>query len=271
MSSSKEPKFITSQFLSFPFKGIGDEKVEQNIIKSFREYCNLFKGVNYEKIIGEASADSLYFYDGAIKNIRKYLGNVKIVIVLRDPIERAFSHFCHFIRDEREYLTFEDALKEEKNRKKCNWVFGWHYSSVGFYYKQVKAYLDNFGQVKIYLFDDLKKDTLGLVKDIYEFLEVDISFTPDVSVKYNVSGIPKNKFIHKFLREQNILKSMVKPVVKTLIPYKERRKVIEKIKMKNLQKPQMKPETREYLKNLYREDILKLQDLIKRDLSSWLE
>ena len=64
---------------------------------------------------------------------------------------------------------------------------------------------------------------------------------------------------------------MLKPVVKTLIPQGGRRKIIEKIKMENLQKPQMKPETREYLKNLYREDILKLQDLIKRDLSSWLE
>ena len=271
MSSIKEPKFITSQFLTFPFKGRGDEKVEQNIIKSFKEYCNLFKDINNEKIIGEASADNLYFYDGAIKNIKKYLGNVKIVIVLRDPIERAFSHFCHFIRDEREYLAFEDALKEEENRKKCNWAFGWHYISVGFYYHQVKAYLDNFTQVKIYLFDDLKKDALGLVKDVYGFLGVDTSFTPDVSLRYNVSGIPKNKFIHKFLKEPNILKTIVKPAAKFLIPKDRRREVIERIKMKNLQKPQMKPETREYLKNLYQEDILKLQDLIKRDLSSWLE
>ena len=81
MSPVKEPKFITSQFLTFPFEGKGDEKVEKNIIKSFREYCNLFKDVNNEKIIGEASVDNIYFNDDAIKNIKKYLGNVKIVIV----------------------------------------------------------------------------------------------------------------------------------------------------------------------------------------------
>jgi hypothetical protein len=92
-----------------------------------------------------------------------------------------------------------------------------------------------------------------------------------VSTKYNVSGIPKNKFIHKFLIKPNILKSIVKPIAKTLIPQGEWRKIVEKIKMKNLQKSQMKPETREYLKNLYRDDILKLQNLIKRDLSGWLE
>jgi len=93
-------------------------------------------------------------------------------------------------------------------------------------------------------------------------LGVNPSFTPDVSIRYNVSGIPKNKFIHKFLKESNILKSIIKPIVKTIIPQGERQKIIGKIKMKNLQKPQMKPETREYLKNLYREDILKLQGVL---------
>lgn len=131
----------------------------------------------------------------------------------------------------------------------------YHYTSIGFYYNQVKVYLDNSDQVKIYLFDDLKKDSLGLVRDMYEFLGIDTSFVPNVSIKYNVSGIPKNKFIHKFLKEPNILKSTVKPLIKTVILKEKRRKIIEKIKMRNLRKPQMKPETREYLKNLYKEDI----------------
>ena len=271
MSPVKEPKFITSQFLTFPFKGIGDEKVEQNIIRSFREYCNLFRDVKNEKMIGEASADNLYYYEKAIDYIQKYLRKLKIIIIIRNPIDRAFSSFLHLKREYREFLDFEEAIKKEKNRKENNWEFIWFYTDVGFYYHQVKAYLDNFTQVKIYLYGDLKKDTLSLVKDMYGFLGVDTSFVPDVSIRYNVSGIPKNKFIHKFLKEPNILKTIVKPAAKFLIPKDRRREVIERIKMKNLQKPQMKPETREYLKNLYREDILKLQDLIKRDLSSWLE
>jgi len=269
MSPVKEPKFITSQFLTFPFKGIGDEKVEKNIIKSFRDYCYLFKDVTDEKMIGEASADNLYYYN-AINYIMKYLDKPKIIIILRNPVNRAFSAYTHLRRDNRELLSFEEALKQEANRKENNWEFIWFYKDMGFYYHQVKAYLDNFNQVKVYLYDDLKKVPLGLIKDMYGFLGVDTSFTPDVSIRYNVSGIPNNKFIHKFLREQNILKSIIKPVLKTLISQGERRKIIEKINMKNLRKPQIKPETREYLKNLYREDILKLQDLIKRDLSSWL-
>jgi len=271
MSSIKEPKFITSQFLTFPFKGIGDENIEKNVIRSFREYCNLFKYVSNEKLIGEASADNLYYYEKAINYIRKYLQQLKIIIIIRNPMDRAFSAFWHLKRNNRESLSFEEGIRKEKKRKENNWEFIWFYTEVGFYYNQVKAYLDNFNQVKIYLFDDLKKDGLGLVKDIYKFLGVDTSFTPDISIKYNVSGIPKNKFIHKFLKEPNILKNAVAPFAKTLISKEKRRKIIEKIRMRNLQKHQMKPETREYLKNLYREDILKLQDLIKRDLSGWLE
>jgi hypothetical protein len=267
----KEPKFFVSPI----FKKINHNQplwvnFMSNTMFEWQDYLELFEKVQKEKAIGESSVTYLYYYKTAIILIRKYLGNIKIIISLRNPVDRAFSAYLHLRRDNRENISFKKTLKEEDRRKK-NYPPLYHYTSIGFYYHQVKAYLDNFDQVKIYLFDDLKKDTLSLVKDMYGFLGVDTSFTPDVSIRYNVSGIPKNKFIHKFLREQNILKSIVKSVVKTLVPYKERRKIIEKIKMKNLQKPQMKPETREYLKNLYRKDILKLQDLIKRDLSHWLK
>ena len=253
--------------------GMGPGNFGKGIIVNFDDYKKLFQGVIFSKhnAIGEACVAYLYFYKKSISNIIHYLKNPKIIIMLRNPVDRAFSNYLHHVRDGLEQLSFEKALNNQRKRKEQNWWWGYQFTDVGFYYNQVKAYLDNFDQVKICLFDDLEKDTLGSVKDIYGFLGVDTSFTPDVNTKYNVSGIPKNKFIHKFLRKPNILKNIVKPVVKTLIPQGERRKIIEKIKMKNLQKPQMKPETREYLKNLYREDILKLQDLIKRDLSSWLE
>ena len=199
MSPVKEPRFITAQFIKFPLKGIRDDRLEKIIVKSFDEYKKLFSKVKNEKAIGEASIDNLYFYENAIKYIKKYLGEVRIIIILRNPIDRAFSAYQMFVRNLREPLSFEDALKAEQERKNNNWAFGWHYLSVGFYYKQVKAYLENFSQVKVYLFDDLKTDALGVAKDIFMFLKVNMSFAPDVSHIYNISGIPKNRFIHNFL------------------------------------------------------------------------
>ena len=245
----------------------------KDIIVNFDDYKKLFQGVIFSKhnAIGEACVAYLYFYKNSISNIIHYLKNPKIIIMLRNPIDRAFSNYLHHVRDGLEQLSFEKALNNQRKRKEQNWWWGYQFTDVGFYYKQVKAYLDNFDQVKICLFDDLKKDTLGSVKDIYGFLGVDTSFAPNVNIRYNVTGIPKNRFVCEFFKKPNIVKSIAKPIIKILVSQEKRHKIKEKIKMKNLQKPQMKPETREYLKNLYREDILKLQDLIKRDLSNWLE
>jgi hypothetical protein len=272
MSPIKEPKFITSNFIKSPFKGIGDEKVEKNIIKNWDSYLELFSGVKEEKAIGEASVDNLYYYEQSIFYIKKFLGDVKIIIILRNPIERAFSSYLHLVRDNREFLTFEEALEQEEIRKKENWEFIWHYKSVGFYYNQVKAYLENFSNVKIYLYDDFKENPLKVVQDIYRFLGVDDSFVPkNIKIQFNVSGIPKNKLLQRFLTKPNMLKKAIKPFVKVLIPKGTRQKIINKLINNNLEKSQMKPEAREYLKDIYREDILKLQELIKRDLSHWLK
>lgn len=269
MSPIKEPRFITAQFVKYPLR----LKKEKCVIEDFEEYKKLFKHVKNEKAIGEASVDNLYYYEESIKFIKKYLRDVKVIIILRNPIESAFSNYQMLVRNRGEHLSFEDALNAEDERKKLHMIYGcgWHYKSLGFYYKQVKAYLENFSQVKVYLYDDLKNNTLGLIKDMYEFLEVDASYEPDLSYKYNVGGIPKNKFIYNILFvKPKLLKGFIEKVSKFFLLEEKIYKLAEDLKARYLTKQQMKPETRDYLKNLYREDILKLQDLIKRDLSHWL-
>jgi len=265
----KELRFFSQ--MKGDFEGQGDEKLNKTIIKNIDEYIEFFKAVKIEKAIGDVSPDYLYYFENSILNIKKFLENPKVIIILRNPIDRAFSHYLHFVRDGRETLSFEEALKEEGRRRALNWEWAWYYKDVGFYYNQVKTYLENFLEVKVYLYDDLKKDPLNLVQDIYRFLEVDDSFIPkSIGEKFNVSGIPKNKFLHAFLTKPNLVKSAIKPLVKLFLPEKRRRNFQNKLLQKNLKKPQIKPETREYLIELYKEDILKLQDLIKRDLSHWL-
>jgi len=271
LPARKELRFFSQ--MKANFKGPGDDKLNKTIIKSIEEYSKFYIPVKNEKAIGDVSPDYLYFFKNAIPNIRKILIDPKIIIILRNPIDRAFSHYLHFVRDGREKLSFEEALAAEDNRKALNWEWAWYYKDVGFYYNQVKAYLENFSEVKVYLYDDLKKDPLSLVQDIYRFLGVDDSFIPkSIGEKFNVSGVPKNKFLHEFLRKPNAIKSTLRPLARLVLPDKEtRERFLRKLLQKNLKKPEMKPETRDYLKRLYKEDILKLQDLIKRDLSHWLK
>jgi len=125
MSKLKEPHFFSKECKNLPFRGPKDESLGSTkyMNLTWEDYQNLFKGAITYKAVGEASADYLYYFKCSIKNIKKYLGNPKIIIILRNPIERAFSAYLHMLRDGREYLSFREALHMEEERKKNNWDF----------------------------------------------------------------------------------------------------------------------------------------------------
>ncbi|HET9485956.1 MAG TPA: sulfotransferase, partial [Chryseosolibacter sp.] len=133
MSKVKEPRFISSQVMSGPLRGPGDHKVEAWYVKKYEDYVRLFEGAENYPAVGESSADTLYFYQGTIPVIKQYLGDPKIIIMLRNPVKRAFSSYQHLVRDLREELSFEEGLKEEPNRIKNNWELIYHYTAASMY------------------------------------------------------------------------------------------------------------------------------------------
>ena len=114
--AKKEPKFFSYGCYPSPLKGPGDDLVESQIVKNFDEYKKLFDNSDAYPLRGEASPDSLYYWNGAIPKIKKILGDVKIIIMIRNPANRAFSNYMHLIRDGRETLNFEAALDAEEYR-----------------------------------------------------------------------------------------------------------------------------------------------------------
>lgn len=269
MSSIKEPRFITAQFVKFTDKGIGDEKANMKIIRNFEDYCKLFGGSAGKKAIGEATTDYIYYYKDSIKYIKKYLGEPKIIIMLRNPIERAFSAYMFLVRDNRETLSFEDALNEELNRINDEWRSVWFYKDVGFYYEQVKAYMENFNKVKVCFFDILEKDPLSVMKEIYEFLEVDNNFIPNIRIRYNVSGKPRFRRINEFFIRPSRLQTVTRAIGKFIL--KDDRWVTfrDNLRAKLLIKSDIRPETRRYLRDIFSEDIQRLEILIGHNLSHW--
>ncbi len=252
------------------FHGRG-EIFKKSIVSDLQDYKKLFSRVKNEKAIGEVSPDYLYYYDKSIKNIKIILGSdVKIIIILRNPVERAYSHYLHHVRYGIEELSFEDALHAEAKRMEECYFWAFYYAAAGFYYPALNSYFSNFPNVKVYLYDDLERSPLDLMRNIYSFLTVDSAFIPDVSSKYNVSGEYKNAFIKILSQKTDSLKKMFYPVFKQLSESQSGRKTLERVLSKVLVKPKLKAETRRYLQALFREDILQTQDLIQRDLSSWL-
>jgi hypothetical protein len=133
----------------------------------------------------------------------------------------------------------------------------------------VKAYLDNFKNVKIYLSDDLRKDPEGVVKSLETFLEID-QLPLEFGDALNVSGEAKVEALNKFLKKPNALKKFLGNLLPKDLRRKMRLKVQSTVYKYNLEKKEMLPETRDQLKKIYREDVVKLQDLVKRDLTSWM-
>lgn len=270
MSVVKEPQFITAQFLKFPHTGKGDKIVDTNRVKDFEQYRGLFISGYKEKAIGEASADILYYYSRSISIIKEILGEAKIIIVLRNPVNRAFSNYMYLTKDGNETLEFEESLQTENERIASNFSYIWHYQKIGFYFQQVKAFIESFENVAVYLYDDLQTNANELLFRIFNFLEVDNSYKPKSKITYNASGVPKNKYVYDFLTKSNPLKQMIKPIADKLFPIEKRSHFIERAKTKLLDKEAMNIGTKQYLEELYRDDILELQELLRIDLKAWI-
>ncbi|PZD73252.1 hypothetical protein C1752_02325 [Acaryochloris thomasi RCC1774] len=265
MSPLKEPRFFALEDEELNFQN-PDQSINHTSVTTLSEYHKLFDGVTHETAIGEASP--LYLYSAkAVDRIAHYVPDTKLIAVLRNPVDRAYSCYKHLIAQES--LSFAEALQAEDKRIHQNWAHLWHYRQGGYYYAQLKPYFERFdrSQLKIYLFDDLIASPLDVIRDLFSFLEVDDTFTPELTHK-NVSNNPKVKILQNILSERNSLRSFAKQVV----PEQLRVSVANKVRSWNSKKFSAMPaDIKEQLTKDYREDILSLQNLIERDLSRWLD
>lgn len=238
-----------------------------NIVTDFKDYLDLFKDASNLQVLGEASTCYLYFCKETIENIKKYHPSweeLKIIVILRNPIERAFSHYLNDVSSNLFDMTFEKVIEKYKLKQLSKF---YNYIDYGFYYNQIKSYKESFGQIKILLFDDLREKVTVIIQDLFNFLDVDTSFIPDTSLEYNVSMGSKNKLLGYLIYKPNILKSTAKTIMKE----ESRTKIKNKIFKKFTNRPQLENSSREFLREIYKEDILKLQDLINKDLTLWLK
>jgi hypothetical protein len=271
MSPVKEPFFFSFVDEEPDFRGPYDSGLNEHIVTKLDEYEELFDGVKNESMMGECSNSYLYLSKSA-ERIYEYIPDCKILIVLRNPIDRAYSHYSQHRMLGHEPLSFESALQSEVQRQRDNWRWHYQYTAQGMYFAQVKEYFDVFGreQVCVCLFDDLKEDVLIFVQDICDFLGVDSAFYQDFEFEvHNRTGLPVSKLIHKFVRYPNFLKNITRPLVPKSLRAVIYRLLVQ-INYRTGNIPSMRSETRAYLLDLYREDIRKLQNLINRDLTSWL-
>ncbi len=270
ISRQKEPRFFSSQCMNFPINGPKGDKLENWYVKDFDAYKALFEGAT-EKAIGEASADTLYFHKGTIPVIKEKLGDPKIILILRNPAKRAFSAYQHLVRDQREQGSFKEALSREQLYIDNNYELIHHYKAVSHYYEHVKAFVEAFSQVKIIINEDLQKQPKVVLKSVSEFLGVSTDFEYETDLRFNESGIPKNRVLHNNLQQHNSpVRKFLRPLARAIFPTEEkRRRMVTWLSGRNLSKMEFDKNEYEKLLKEFEPEVIRLEKLLNRDLSLW--
>lgn len=241
-------------------------------------YLSLFEGVPGGARAGEASTSYLCSAEAPTR-LKRFRPDAKIVVVLRNPVERAYSQYWNHVRDSVETLSFEEALEAEPERAARGWWCGYHYVGCGLYAEQVKRYLDLFGgeSVRVYLFEDLVQDGEGVCRDLFSFLGVGAGQPVETRRARNRSGPPRSTLASWFLHEATVMFRLSQRQLarrgfeKGPLPVAWRRSVKEWLQARNTGKvPEMDARTRDRLRNVFREDVLRLEGIIHRDLGRWL-
>jgi hypothetical protein len=240
-------------------------------VNSFEKYTLLFSGAKTEKAVGEVCPS--YFYEiNTPKNIKNTLGAIRIIIMLRDPSDRAFSQFsyCRMLGYEPEKL-FLRAVAEEPRRMKEKWGELWYYAAQSFYYEVVKRYQDHFTPEKVLVIfhEDYCRKREDTLRAIYRFLEVDEGFASsqkEAKATINFSGQPKNFIVsalysiaRKYLSNSYLSRNCPK-IIKNFYRY---------ILSKNFKKIYMKKDERKSLVNIFYSDVLLLEKLLDVKLECW--
>lgn len=257
----KEPRFLIKDLVQHRL---------HNGIWTLEEYQDLFSDVKNEKSIGESTVLYLYYYKDAIKNIQRYLGReVKIIIMLRNPIDRAYSAFQHVSRGLQENNTFEESLRIETGRieREKDLTPMVMYKDMGMYYKMVKAYKDSFDDIHIIFYEDFRDDLDVEMNKVYNFLNISNDVDIDLKRRYNVGGKRwKSRGVKDFFIRDNWMKS----ILKFVLPKNFRKNIHRRLLDVSTNKVSlMKLETRKMLCDFFQEDICKLSKLLNKDLQHW--
>lgn len=242
MSAVKEPQFFERTPKAPP---------------TVEAYEALFAAAGDARAVGE-STPTYIRHPEVPGRVRELLPEVRLVALLRDPVERAYSSYLGLKRDGLSVpATFEAALRERE-----------HLVASGRYHEQLLRWYDVFRRERILvlLHDDLRDDPHPLFAELFAFLGVDPSFVPDLEQRLGATGRVANPVVRAAWERAERPRRLVRP----LLPKGLRDRAYERV-TRDLVRPPVAAETRADLVRTLRPDILALQDLLGRDLARWLE
>ena len=236
-------------------------EIRKSMITDEKKYLKLFESAKTQKMIGEATPSYLHSPNSA-RMIKERFPESKIIISVRNPIERAYSGYLSNELRVNNNQTFRAMIDEHKKLIDEQKFFIYNILEPGFYSKHIRRFQDKFGKekIKIIIFEEYIKKTEETIESILDFLGLDnrIDFVEQPKMGYRK---PKNRF-GKIAFENNFVRKMAT----TLIPTVTRQKIGEKFLLEETKKPPMQDDDRQFLKNLYEQDVRDLTSLLDKEL-----
>lgn len=194
MPNWKEPHYFSSIDLTTNPRYANTLKV----VSDLGEYKKLFANANSCSAVGEASPSYLWDSEAPGK-ISMILPHAKIIILLRDPVERAYSEYQMLVTAGLETRSFSQAVEEESKRSSVEWGSGPMYLELSKYGHQVQRYLQSFDLNQIHFISqkNLDENPLEVMRRLSKFLDIDGEYWSTINFseyKKNTGGMPKNRF-----------------------------------------------------------------------------
>jgi hypothetical protein len=236
------------------------------MVTEWEDYMRLFQSARGETAVGEASACYLWS-ESAAHNIYAKIPTAKILLILRNPADRAYSQYLHQVAAGGVSISFRRQIEANLQNRSRKFSLQYPLLEFGLYHDQVSRFLEYFPpqSLCIHLYDDYRANPAAVMANIFAFLGVDHTFTPDMSQRHLELSVPRFAGVSYRLRKLGLWQAIKRNMPLPLLPA-ARRSVFKR--RNNLA---MDPEDRRRLVDYYAGDIRKLATLLNRDLSAWLQ
>lgn len=266
VATPKEPHFLAFPGGAPHFTGPGDDDLVNRVaVRDEQAWRDLFRG-RPERRRGEGSVTTLAHPGAAIPAIERFCApGCRLVVMLRDPVDRAFSSWLYLRSRGYDAGTFEECLAAEQERTAAGWSHMWQLARLSRYAEQLRPFAAAFGdRLLVVVQEEFAADPRGQFRRVLEFLEVDPDADIDPSRPVNAGGLPRSTTLTSAM---NVLRRSpaLRRLVTTAVPQRQR----ERIRSANLDRTTVEPATRAALAAALRDDVRELEDLLGRRLGAW--